>query len=1176
MMAHLPGSIAVHPMSPGHSLKDRGTSARRPTAITGELSSNSDQPTSAAAAETLPSGGQSPAGGSKGEGSMSKSGMEPQLSSLLAPIQDGLLDMVHDFRVNGLKPLVLGSQVKEGGTRRKRGPSLMTRLKTMAGHEGGQHEECPGQQLSRKGGHPPREGGNRTQHTLTAHLHACLQNLGKHYRSVAVPTTPHTRCCHFVVEEGEAAALAFCHHAGYAIVGAHCQRLQELSKRRARLLFSRDYVQALTSASLYVRHVSGLLSADRDLLCDLRGRCHSGSIATSQHQLPPLKSTCSELQDLCKSWSGLYQRVRSGPAFGENAWTHGAHLPGVAQSSTRDLRTQQRSCFNRSSLPLLALQGVSCMEQLLCIRLCLLARHPDLVPKSDICQAIVMFNKTLAEFQTSDCAKCCIYPKIDACAFPSGLAVKVVSMEKVLKIVANERAVSVAHTLCSAFSPDQEWDVSLGKVANADDDFLAQIGLLPGSDVPVGSTDEGLTPGQAPPKDKLKDKTASIVCILRQLCSAEDGFMKTILAVCLSNVSLPEENAVLQQETCIVGQSYLSHRLSDYIEQGSERCLAERLRVDGETPRIPGPPAAMFSETTSWARWYQRRLWRGVSSRLLGRLFLPTHACDGGAHRGLGPLGFHPYPVVMALVEDLRKAGAQECLPLECQQQVRAASSHLHAWLVMRSWDAVFCQALSSASRDRCAPCADEGACMTTTARLFHQSLLPLQSLLASCHGTTLLPSANSPIARCAMEQGLATLQAAFHWLSTKSFHFLASWSLEEVFLVTQGDLRVFLEASSAFLLLAKAASVSAGSDGRQRDARSALTLLENTALQLQALSEETLRLFASDCKKMAQETLEQTMPLGKQWRLAKELAARPTEPNEYALVAVATVVQPVMEALAPLETHCQAEPAAQRAGRASAEDGFPGAALLRGLRVVPPGTGDTPPSPRPQRFPPCGGGGALPAQAAPPPAQPAGAGEGPAEQLVQQGVGGQQLPQPREPGLPVHQLQGAPSRGAPGPRRVGGECEAVPARPSEAGQGSRLRHQQRHGTRWGGREVLPVRQRGHGTLPPGRRPTRRRRRRYRQGPRARDVRRRAARREPRFRDRGGDRARQDHLAPAGRDGRVSAGGVAGLEAARWGQAVALPTAALLDQRTGAMKAMELRCRRSFSRGFSIARTCAV
>ncbi|CAM9458275.1 unnamed protein product [Lampetra planeri] len=914
MMAHLPGSIAVHPMSPGHSLKDRGTSARRPTAITGELSSNSDQPTSAAAAaaETLPSGGQSPAGGSKGEGSMSKSGMEPQLSSLLAPIQDGLLDMVHDFRVNGLKPLVLGSQVKEGGTRRKRGPSLMTRLKTMAGHEGGQHEECPGQQLSRKGGHPPREGGNRTQHTLTAHLHACLQNLGKHYRSVAVPTTPHTRCCHFVVEEGEAAALAFCHHAGYAIVGAHCQRLQELSKRRARLLFSRDYVQALTSASLYVRHVSGLLSADRDLLCDLRGRCHSGSIATSQHQLPPLKSTCSELQDLCKSWSGLYQRVRSGPAFGENAWTHGAHLPGVAQSSTRDLRTQQRSCFNRSSLPLLALQGVSCMEQLLCIRLCLLARHPDLVPKSDICQAIVMFNKTLAEFQTSDCAKCCIYPKIDACAFPSGLAVKVVSMQKVLKIVANERAVSVAHTLCSAFSPDQEWDVSLGKVANADDDFLAQIGLLPGSDVPVGSTDEGLTPGQAPPKDKLKDKTASIVCILRQLCSAEDGFMKTILAVCLSNVSLPEENAVLQQETCIVGQSYLSHRLSDYIEQGSERCLAERLRVDGETPRIPGPPAAMFSETTSWARWYQRRLWRGVSTRLLGRLFLPTHACDGGAHRGLGPLGFHPYPVVMALVEDLRKAGAQECLPLECQQQVRAASSHLHAWLVMRSWDAVFCQALSSASRDRCAPCADEGACMTTTARLFHQSLLPLQSLLASCHGTTLLPSANSPIARCAMEQGLATLQAAFHWLSTKSFHFLASWSLEEVFLVTQGDLRVFLEASSAFLLLAKAASVSAGSDGRQRDARSALTLLENTALQLQALSEETLRLFASDCKKMAQETLEQTMPLGKQWRLAKELAARPTEPNEYALVAVATVVQPVMEALAPLETHCQAEPAAQ------------------------------------------------------------------------------------------------------------------------------------------------------------------------------------------------------------------------------------------------------------------------
>uniref|UniRef100_S4R5D7 Coiled-coil protein 142 C-terminal domain-containing protein n=1 Tax=Petromyzon marinus TaxID=7757 RepID=S4R5D7_PETMA len=245
-----------------------------------------------------------------------------------------------------------------------------------------------------------------------------------------------------------------------------------------------------------------------------------------------------------------------------------------------------------------------------------------------------------------------------------------------------------------------------------------------------------------------------------------------------------------------------------------------------------------------------------------------------------------------------------ECLPLECQQQVQAASSHLHAWLVMRSWDAVFCQALSSAWRDRCAPCADEGACMTTTARLFHQSLLPLQSLLASCDGTTLLPSANGPIALCAIERGLATLQAAFHWLSTKSFHFLASWSLEEVFLVTQGDLRV---------------SAQLCTPAHQRFTRVALMFEGNlpnhrgfSLRPSQALSEETLRLFASDCKKMAQETLEQTMPLGKQWRQAKELAARPTEPNEYALVAVATVVQPVMEALAPLDTHCQVEPAAQ------------------------------------------------------------------------------------------------------------------------------------------------------------------------------------------------------------------------------------------------------------------------
>ncbi|XP_078720868.1 coiled-coil domain-containing protein 142-like [Lampetra fluviatilis] len=73
---------------------------------------------------------------------------------------------------------------------------------------------------------------------------------------------------------------------------------------------------------------------------------------------------------------------------------------------------------------------------------------------------------------------------------------------------------------------------------------------------------------------------------------------------------------------------------------------------------------------------------------------------------------------------------------------------------------------------------------------------------------------------------------------------------------------------------------------------------------------DEALRHFVSDCTKLSRETLEQTMPDRRQWRISSDLSAGCAEgPSAYVLALVATVLRPVAEALRPLEADRQAQP---------------------------------------------------------------------------------------------------------------------------------------------------------------------------------------------------------------------------------------------------------------------------
>ncbi|MBN3281214.1 FA53A protein, partial [Polyodon spathula] len=66
------------------------------------------------------------------------------------------------------------------------------------------------------------------------------------------------------------------------------------------------------------------------------------------------------------------------------------------------------------------------------------------------------------------------------------------------------------------------------------------------------------------------------------------------------------------------------------------------------------------------------------------------------------------------------------------------------------------------------------------------------------------------------------------------------------------------------------------------------------------AFSENVLKIFSMDCKKMSEEIFEQTMPVGKHWRVNCKTVL-PSSPSEYAASAAQSVIGLVLEGIQPL-----------------------------------------------------------------------------------------------------------------------------------------------------------------------------------------------------------------------------------------------------------------------------------
>ncbi|NXM65783.1 CC142 protein, partial [Serilophus lunatus] len=170
----------------------------------------------------------------------------------------------------------------------------------------------------------------------------------------------------------------------------------------------------------------------------------------------------------------------------------------------------------------------------------------------------------------------------------------------------------------------------------------------------------------------------------------------------------------------------------------------------------------------------------------------------------------------------------------------------------------------------------------------------------------------------------LAGVAAAHAWLTGRAGRYLAAWALPQFLLLTQGDLQV-LKAETEQLVLQVHRTFPQPGDAHgdtHGDTLPEPPSVSPWELQLcqqiyvvanniQLFSGDVLRMFSTSCKRLSAEIFDQTMPLGRHWRLGPR-AELPSCPSAYAAAAVQAVLGQVLQGAQALPRDAQAPTLAQ------------------------------------------------------------------------------------------------------------------------------------------------------------------------------------------------------------------------------------------------------------------------
>ncbi|XP_051628583.1 coiled-coil domain-containing protein 142 [Manacus candei] len=366
------------------------------------------------------------------------------------------------------------------------------------------------------------------------------------------------------------------------------------------------------------------------------------------------------------------------------------------------------------------------------------------------------------------------------------------------------------------------------------------------------------------------------------------------------------------QELCLEDEELTGHVLGALV--ASADSLWQPVLSESPEPAGPRPGSAGGWKSVRWLDTA-----RGPAAAALGARYRPLLWGAAGAALGHG-LGTPPATpsATVTTAQELSRALAVARVPPECQEELGVLCLRLMCRSILCSWDVDFTCALGSGLSDKClgVPGGPPGpGCSRTAQQLRH--LFPALALALRCLRPLPTHPHASPGGPClrlqVLSRCLAAAAAAHAWLTGRAGWYLAAWALPQFLLLTQGDLQV-LKAETEQLALQVSGTFPEPGDTDGDTPPKPLSPWElqlcrqihGVAHNIQLFSGDVLQMFSTSCKRLSAEIFDQTMPLGRHWRLGPR-AELPSTPSAYAAAAVQAVLGQVLQGAQALPRDAQA-----------------------------------------------------------------------------------------------------------------------------------------------------------------------------------------------------------------------------------------------------------------------------
>ncbi|XP_041124263.1 uncharacterized protein ccdc142 isoform X1 [Polyodon spathula] len=713
----------------------------------------------------------------------------------------------------------------------------------------------------------------------------------------------------------------FCFHPVHITVNKHYGKLQSLFEQRSQLLFFYEYTKRLKVVSDFVARLSKLLGEEQKLLKRLMQDSDSAWICPEYK----ISSLCEELRSHTSHWDCLYDKARN------DNW-----LRPILFQKKESLGSMKRT------LNLLGIQTIILLERYIntVLHVLALVKPVDVSAEliEDIFRGTEIFNciesNTSMKQKYYELQKSCESQGVNESELLLLRQKTIVSVNKgkgdfkpfpvirILRILSKQRGQLAANRLYNWIINQNSFlsNVDLSSCKCLDWENVKVPFLQNTSKCNSKATKTGLS------RPKLGERqqsscTGAQTHPLSEILKEDEEFMdKVLLALVSSTKTLghhvlnrPKPDKPHQHVDCIPANSpdsQICKSVSDLgkdMESGREGEISSTKKItavqwqDSMNLEVKG---AFFSQ-------YRTMLWNDFGAALLNLFYQPRY------NGILGSLNQCKDQMAFLVVKELHSGCRKALMSRECDEVIRDLCLQLISKAAFMHWDQVLCKALGTGLKDKCLLDPEkEGTCVKTrTTELLQQLFHPLAVIL-NCldsdasrnKGNCIVESkpAFTSLNLSLLSYCASTVHSCSYWVMTKAYQYLSSWSLNQFLLVTQGDLKLLKAEVERLVLLVEALNMEERSSPALHDAliqqqeKAVSTQVIEAAANMRAFSENVLKIFSMDCKKMSEEIFEQTMPVGKHWRVNCKTVL-PSSPSEYAASAAQSVIGLVLEGIQPL-----------------------------------------------------------------------------------------------------------------------------------------------------------------------------------------------------------------------------------------------------------------------------------